>query len=298
MNDAERQAAFAKAQKLELRRLIAAEADTADEVVRLLDDARKQLRQILMASPTAFESFQLPQINASIDRAMLEITDALAQRAGEGAAAAHAVGRDIIDNPIGAGDINIRALLPDVDTRQLLGIRTFMTDRLKAATSEAAARVRGSLGLVLVGAKQHSEAITDVEAAMETTRSRALRIVRTEVGRAFSVSAQERKMMASAYLPGLKKQWRRSGKLHSRKRHDAIDGQTRDVEQPFIINGLELMYPRDPAAPASETISCGCLSLPIMNEWNVRQPGRQPFSDEELRLNPFKRDLAGAFAAN
>ncbi len=52
------------------------------------------------------------------------------------------------------------------------------------------------------------------------------------------------------------------------------------------------MHPHDPKAPASETINCGCVALPYMDSWSVATPGRKPFSEEELRLNPTKRDMA------
>ena len=91
----------------------------------------------------------------------------------------------------------------------------------------------------------------------------------------------------------MKKQWRRSGKAHSRLEHDTIDGQIREVDKPFTLgNGIELMHPRDPKAPAKETINCGCDSLPFMEEWEVKTPGKKPFSAEEIALNPMKAELA------
>ena len=77
---------------------------------------------------------------------------------------------------------------------------------------------------------------------------------------AFSVATQERQTQAAEILPGLKKQWRRSGKVHSRTAHDLADGQIVDVDKPFMVGGVPLMYPRDPKAPAKETINCGCVS--------------------------------------
>jgi hypothetical protein len=55
---------------------------------------------------------------------------------------------------------------------------------------------------------------------------------------------------------------------------------------------VELMHPRDPAAPAAETINCGCESLPYMESWKVVHPGRKPFSEQELQMNPMKQDMA------
>ena len=84
----------------------------------------------------------------------------------------------------------------------------------------------------------------------------------------------------------------RSGKTFSRTAHDLADGQIVGVDEPFMVNGVPLMYPRDPAGPPAETINCGCVQLPIMEDWQVKHSGRQPFSGEEQAKNPIKRDLA------
>lgn len=122
-------------------------------------------------------------------------------------------------------------------------------------------------------------------------RRRAMTIIRTELGRVHSLAGQQRKAQAAEVLPGLKKQWRRSGKLRSRRGHDLADGQICAVDEPFIVNGVALMFPRDPTGPAKETVNCGCTSLPFMDSWEVMQPGRQSFGDREMAADPFKRDL-------
>ena len=109
--------------------------------------------------------------------------------------------------------------------------------------------------------------------------------------RAIAAATQARQEQAAKALPGLKKQWRPSGKIHSRPAHDAADGQVRAVDEPFLVNGVPLLYPRDPAAPAAETVNCGCASLPMMESWEVQVPGRRPFTAEELAASPAKRLL-------
>ena len=152
--------------------------------------------------------------------------------------------------------------------------------------------IAGGLGLVTIGAQSPGDAIGTIADLVEGGRTRAITIVRTEVGRAFSVAADERMTQAAEILPGLKKQWRRSGKIHSRLHHDSIDGQIRDVDKPFTLgNGVQIMFPRDPAAPVGETINCGCESQPYMESWDVKNPGRVPFTDRELQLSQTKRDL-------
>lgn len=85
------------------------------------------------------------------------------------------------------------------------------------------------------------------------------------------VAGHERQLQTAQYLPGLHKQWRRSGKVHSRLQHDLADGQIRPVDEPFLVGGYALMYPRDLRAPAKHTINSGCDSLPWMEHWDLNR---------------------------
>lgn len=40
--------------------------------------------------------------------------------------------------------------------------------------------------------------------------------------------------------------------------HQVADGQTRPVNVPFIVGGVEMMYPKDPSAPPQEVVNCRC----------------------------------------
>ncbi len=293
MTDHERAKAFNKERAAQLERLTAEHRATAEQVKKLLDKANERVTAELAAGALSeYQSWQLPNLKQAITQAMQEIGDQLAIAGAEGATATHTVGAELLERSLTAGGVRISALMPDVDLRQLMAIRAFMTDRLKDVTAKIARKVDTQIGLVMIGGQTTNDAVTSVAGLIKSSRSRALTIVRTDMGRAFSVAGQERQTLASQYLPGLKKQWRRSGKIHSRFSHDVADGQIVDVKKPFIVGGVKMMYPRDPEAPAKDTINCGCVSLPYMESWEVKQPGRVPFSDEEIFRNPQKRDLA------
>ena len=65
-------------------------------------------------------------------------------------------------------------------------------------------------------------------------------------------------------------------------------GQLRDADKAFSVAGASLMFPRDPAGPAAETVNRGCQSLPWMESWEVQNPGRKAFSEEEIARNPIR----------
>lgn len=300
--DRERDRAFQAERTRRDRVRTAIQRDTVAEIKRLLKLAQDDIRRRLADAPSEFDSFLLPRIEAEIRRALDDLERGANDTLSAAAARSWQAGIDLIEKPIEAGlalgdgpRVVLASILPTVDTRPLLAMRTFMTGRIANITSVLADRINTELGLVLIGAQTSSQAVGKVAEIMRlNARTRAVTIVRTELGRAFSVAGQQRYSQARQILPGLKKQWRRSGKLHSRPDHDLADGQVREVEEPFRVGGVDLMFPRDPKAPAKHTINCGCSSLPFMESWEVSQPGRQPFSPAELAASAFRRDLQGA----
>lgn len=282
---------FRKARTAAARRKSAIQRDTMAEVRRLLDEADRQLTAILAGQPSDFAQWQLPIIRQSIRSTLGELGEGMAQAGAAGMTQSWEAGVALVDKPIEAGGVAISAVAPAVDATQLFAMRNFLTGLMRDVSNNVVQLVNTEIGLVALGAQGPADAIGKIADLVAGGRRRAQTIVRTELGRAFSAAGQQRMEQASGILPGLKKQWRRSGKVHSRIAHDLADGQIVGVDESFTVNGVKLRYPRDPAAPAAETVNCGCNSLPLMKTWDVAQPGRHPFSDQEVRLNPLKRDL-------
>lgn len=294
MTNRERDKAFKRERTAQRRAYAAARSDTLQEIARILKAGRERVAAELAATPTDFQSWHLPKIQASIDREMAAVSRELGKAAAEGVGTASASGVALIDEPLKAGGIRLSAVLTEIDSRQVSAIRSFMVDKMADVAVETAAKIKTEIGVVMIGADTPANAIGRIAKLAEGGRGRALTIVRTEMGRAFSVAGQERMTQAREAVPGLRKQWRRSGKLHSRVAHDLADGQIVDIDKPFTVNGVALMYPRDPKADAAETVNCGCESLPYMEHWDVTHKDRSPITDDEALRNPKKRDLARA----
>lgn len=296
MTDAERDKAFKAAQREAMKDRTALLASTRDEVVRLLKVAQEQIKATLAGTPSDYHSWYLPQLQADIQRTLTSLGEQSAAVLSSAATQAREKGAESVTAPLEAGGIRLAGQIPSLDTKQLMAMRTFMTDRIKDVSTQAATKINSELGLVMIGAQTPGDAITRVSSILgDESRARATTIVRTELGRAYAVAAHEKRLQAGEKVPGLKKQWRRSGKIHSRTNHDLVDGQVQDLDQPFILHGktgalVKMKHPHDPAAPASETINCGCVELSYMASWDMSTPGKKPFSEDELRLNPAKRD--------
>lgn len=294
---------FNQALNEQMKHGILIQRDTNAEIIRLLKIAQDQVKVILASQPTDYQLWQLPQIQRDISRVLADFGDKGSVAISSGASSSWVAGQASVDVPIAAGGIVIAAQLPRIDTQQLEALRYFMTDRIKDIGNAAINKINQELGLVVIGVNNPSDAIGRVQDVLgDISRQRATTIVRTEVGRVFEIASHERKLQAAEMLPGLKKQWRRSGKVHSRMSHDAIDGQIRDVNKPFVIQGksgpVKMRYPRDPKAPAGETINCGCISLSYMAHWDMVTPGRKAFTEQEILLNPTKRDISQGQSLN
>lgn len=93
--------------------------------------------------------------------------------------------------------------------------------------------------------------------------SRAGTIARTETHSAANVSAH-----ATAKAAGvtMRREWVASKSERTRKAHRDADGQIVGMDEPFKIEGYELMYPSDygSGAPARLTINCRCAVAYIL----------------------------------
>jgi len=271
MNDKERNKRFRASRSAVVKRQTRIIQDTEAEIRQLLKLANEEITLILANAPTDWEQFYLPQLQQSVNVAMTQFGGAATATVGLGARLSTETGVALIEEPLAAGGVRIVGAVPRIDPPQLQAMRTFMTGRIKDISLSAANTINSELGLTAIGVQSQGQAVAHIQRLLQNgSRSRAITIVRTELGRAYSVASDQRFRESQPFLPGLKKEWRKSGRIHSRPRHDAINGQVREVDKPFTLaNGTQLMFPRDPKAPAGETINCGCTSLPFMAHWET-----------------------------
>jgi hypothetical protein len=293
------QQAFEAEQLQRLRDRAATILTTDQAVVRQLLDARDAIVQLLAGQPADWQQWQLSKILEQINAVLDGATGRAAAAIDNGLRTAWIQGEAVVDAPLAAGGVNVALQMPLLNVDVLTSLRQFATLRLKDVGVEAARKIGLQLSLVLVGAETPNEAMRKVQDVLgDHSRKRAETIVRTEVARAFAMSSQQRMEQAAKLVPGLRKKWRRSGKIHSRWNHDAIDGQIQPVDQPFKVptndGVIEMMYPHDPTAPASEVINCGCIALQALEGWDSAIPGAKPFTAEEVRLDGRKAALQQA----
>lgn len=90
--------------------------------------------------------------------------------------------------------------------------------------------------------------------------SNANRIVRTEGHRIQQASANDARNAAKAKGADVVKQWDASLDGATRKLHRELDGQIREVDEPFEAGGKKVMYPGKFGDPAQDC-NCRCVAL-------------------------------------
>jgi hypothetical protein len=248
--------------------------DTDAEIARILQRAADEVAGILARQPTDYQSWYLPQLQQQIKAALARWGNQGSEAIDNGLTQAWRGGSLLVDGVLEAAAV--RVVLPVIDDTVLRAMRSFLTEKIRGITLEAANAINTDLGLVMIGARTPFQAVQAVQATLnESTRRRATTIVHTELARAYSTANSKRLQQAAQHVPGMQKKWLKSGKVHPRQNHMLIHGQIRDIDKPFDLpNGVQLMHPHDPQAPASEVINCGCVAVPVLPGWKsmVRGP--------------------------
>ena len=282
---------FEAERKKQLKRFTDSVRRINADIDDFLKKARQEIKMRLAEAPSDYQTWALTNVQKDIERVAEELKSELQSAGTAGFDTAINIGAAVVDEPLkSAFNYDLNARVQMASTEQIKAMRSFLTDRLADVGEQVKKKINEQLGLCLIGAQNPFQAAREIATHLGTNgRSRARRIVNTELGRAFSVATQERLKQAQEAGLKIKKQWRRSGKIHSRLTHDLADGQVVDADKPFIVGGVKMMYPRDPTAPVSETINCGCVCLPYMDDWEVEHPADVPFTVEELNKSPEKR---------
>ena len=92
----------------------------------------------------------------------------------------------------------------------------------------------------------------------EASYSSAVRNARTSMTGAQNAGRIEGLHQAQELGVKVKKQWLATLDDHTRDAHRDLDGQIRDVDEPFEVNGLKIDYPGDPNADPSLVYNCRC----------------------------------------
>ena len=87
-----------------------------------------------------------------------------------------------------------------------------------------------------------------------------------------------------------KKKWIATLDRRTRDTHRDLDGQVVDVDEPFVVDGMEIMYPGDPTADPSLVYNCRCTLGYVYEEYKPENDERLDNEDRETIGNMSYRE--------
>lgn len=101
----------------------------------------------------------------------------------------------------------------------------------------------------------------------EKTYSSAVRNARTAYTGAQNAGRIEGLHQAQRLGINVKKQWMATLDSHTRDAHAELDGQVRDVDDPFEVDGYTIDYPGDPTAEGKLVYNCRCTLVYVYPDY-------------------------------
>lgn len=136
----------------------------------------------------------------------------------------------------------------------------------------------------------YSDIARNISEVSKAPFSRAKTIARTEGHRIQQASTMDAQERAKAKGADVVKQWDSTLDGATRPTHRQLDGQIREVDEPFEADGKKAMYPGDFGDPA-EDCNCRCASL-TRAKWGLDEAELQTLKD---RANFFGLDKTKDF---
>jgi hypothetical protein len=256
---------------------------TQESVIKLLAEVRRQILAELIDAPgDSFTAYRLQQSLAGIQQHLTAFETAAQRSIGSGLTAAWEAGEDLL--PEAATTAGVQVNFYRLSTATLDALKEFTFGKISGVTGDLYNKIRGELSLGVLGEKTPAEVAASLAGKLEgrpmpkkqdqygnwhpafkSVAERAEVITATEMGRAFSLATTRSMEQAAPLLPGMRKVWLHAGHPKiGRIIHVHLHGTDRELKKPFYQapNGYGVQFPRDPNAPISEVIRCGCTHIP------------------------------------
>ena len=160
--------------------------------------------------------------------------------------------------------INIELMIAAVNT-SIEGLK--FSDRLYDDVLDLKRKTIQAITDGIATGKSYAHIASVISRFTEATMKQAWTIARTEGGRVSSTAKLQSQKDAKANGADIVKQWDATLDNKTRRSHRALDGQIREIDEPFEINGHKAQAPRM-FGIASEDINCRCISLTIPR-WDI-----------------------------
>ncbi len=272
MADDDVQKEFDRRVKQIIENILRLESESIEAARDLLEQTRSDvIARLAEGGRTEWDSYWLRSVRASIESRIERLNQDLATRLNQGINKAFDLGTQLVDEPVRVA-LGVSPVI-GVSREVAQVAASFSATLIKDLTSSAQASIDGVIQRAAIGGLTVQDAIAQVGSSLDKSKfgpiaARAERIIRTEVLRIQSIAAQARMKSNEPAMRragwGLGKRWLSTIDKRARLSHIIAMGQERAVDEPFNVGGEELMFPRDSAGTASNTINCRCVSQPTV----------------------------------
>lgn len=121
-------------------------------------------------------------------------------------------------------------------------------------------KIAGEISRGISGGQMYADITRNIASWARIPKNNAARIARTEAHRIQCKATADAQVRAKEKGADVVKQWDSSLDSKTRKNHRELDGQIRELEEPFTVNGHKAMQPGGFGRP-EEDINCRCALL-------------------------------------
>lgn len=180
--------------------------------------------------------------------------------------------------------INQEQVIAAVETNSKLSKRLYESLGLDIKTLKKS--VRSELSRGISQALSYRDIARNLKNVANISFNNAVRIARTEGHRINQEATYNCQLEAKKRGCKIRKRWDSTLDKRTRRSHQELDGQTVDVEEPFVINGRTAMHPSG-FGVASEDINCRCVLLQVA-EWLLDDEEFTKYDGDERELRHFE----------
>lgn len=269
--------AYAEQLALLTERAEALSSEARQRILKLLEDVHREILGDLARLPAdSYNATRLRMLKSEVQRAMDQFAQEASRQVMQLEAQNYQQTAVAIDSTVSAGIGGGVLIRPVIDTASLQVVQGYTADLITGLSQDAAAKINAAIQRGALGGLNLQRLVGEIGSALEGGRfsglfsqigERAMTIATNEVMRVQSLASVARINDLATRHAGLGKRW-----LHipvarvPRISHLLADGQVRKPNEPFLVDGEELQYPRDPSGSPENTINCHCLVQPYLDE--------------------------------